>query len=182
MFIYNSICNPTRVVIIPILLAIALLANVAVADSPKLGRVLSQEEVNALPLHVFPDGTGLPDGTGNSTTGKPLYMQHCAACHGGQGEGGTANELVGDRASLTSEYPDRGIAAYWPHAPTLFEYIRRSMPPDEPASLTVDETYAIIAWLLELNGLIETGTTLDRDTLSAIDMPNRNGFIDSDSP
>ena len=86
-------------------------------------------------------------------------------------------ELVGDRSLLASQYSDKGVAVYWPWAPTLFEYIRRSMPPDAPYSLSVNETYAIVARVLELNGLIEAGQTLDAAVLSAIEMPNRDGFL-----
>lgn len=148
----------------------------AVVQAQDLGRVLSNEELELLPQHVFADGQGLPQGQGAAEHGFELYVQHCAACHGGRGEGGRALELVGDRSLLATEYPDRGIAVYWPYAPTLFEYIKRSMPPANPYSLTDDQVYAIIAALLVLNELIEPDQVVDAAFLSALDMPNRNGF------
>jgi len=85
-------------------------------------------------------------------------------------------ELVGDRSLLASEYPDRGIAVYWPYAPTLFEYIQRAMPPDKPYSLTANETYSVIARLLELNGLIDSDQQVNSAVLSTLQMPNKNNF------
>ena len=85
-------------------------------------------------------------------------------------------ELVGDRSLLASEFPDRGIAVYWPYAPTLFEYIQRAMPPNKPYSLNNDELYSVIARLLEMNGLIDTDQKVDAALLSSLQMPNRNNF------
>lgn len=159
------------------LLSLLLLAMHAWADNESgFGRELSEEEVAALPAHVFADGTGLPDGEGNADQGKPLYAQHCADCHGSVGQGGRALELVGDRTLLATDIPDKGIAVYWPYAPTLFEYVRRAMPPDKPYSLNVNEVYAIVAYLLELNGLADSGASVDAHYLSNLKMPNVNGF------
>jgi len=141
-----------------------------------LGRAMSTEEIAALPRHVFADGQGLPAGSGNATTGFKLFAQHCASCHGSAGEGGRALELVGDRSLLATEYPDRGIAVYWPYAPTLFEYIQRSMPPANPFSLSDDEVYAVIAALLVFNGLIPLEQEVDANVLADLQMPNRDGF------
>ena len=140
------------------------------------GRLLSKDQVAALPAHVFADGTGLPIGSGSAEQGKQLYSQHCADCHGNVGQGGRAVELVGDRTLLATDIPDRGIAVYWPFAPTLFEYVRRAMPPEKPYSLTVTEVYAIVAHLLELNGLSAPGEIVDAAYLSQLKMPNRDGF------
>lgn len=145
-------------------------------DTP--GRLLTESEIKNIDSHVWPDGVGLPEGRGSGAQGQKIYEQRCADCHGGRGEGGTALELVGDHESLATDFPDRGIAAMWPYAPTLFEYVRRAMPPQEPWSLSVDETYAVLAHLLELNGLLKAGTALDAATLAAIKLPNSNGFID----
>lgn len=129
-----------------------------------------------LPPIVFADGGGLPDGGGTARAGAALYAERCASCHGASGEGGRALELVGDRSLLASDYPDRGIAVHWPYAPPLYDYIRRAMPPDAPYSLGADEAYAIVARVLELNGLVEADTRVDAAVLGALRMPNRNGF------
>ena len=144
---------------------------------PNLGRELSAKEVLEIPAQVFADGKGLPAGSGTAAQGQALYNLRCAGCHGSKGEGGRAVELVGDRELLATEYPDRGIAVYWPFAPTLFEYIRRAMPPGEPYSLTADETYAVIARVLQLNDLLVGEPTVDAAFLSSLKLPNRDGFI-----
>ena len=151
--------------------------SVIAADiHPGLGRMMTEAELARLPQHVFADGRGLPPGTGSADRGEKIYASLCAGCHGSAGQGGSAMELVGDRALLATEYPDRGIAVYWPYAPTLFEYIKRAMPPDRPYSLSDDEVYSVIARVLELNGLIEAGQQVDAALLSTLRMPNRNNF------
>lgn len=178
-------CNvhPLRRLVIVFLLSFTLLCmaplTVGAADNALgLGRLLTGEEINKLLPPVFANGDGLPAGTGNVAQGEPLYQQQCAGCHGSQGEGGSALELVGDRALLATEYPDKGVAVYWPYASTLFNYIRRAMPPGQPYSLSVDDTYAVIAKVLQLNGLISADTTITNETLPGIAMPNLDGFID----
>ncbi|WP_157735667.1 c-type cytochrome [Granulosicoccus antarcticus] len=145
-------------------------------EGPALGQPLSDADKLDLPVHVFADGSGLPAGAGTATEGAILYARQCAACHGSQGQGGKAVELVGDRSLLVSEFPDRGIATFWPNAATLFEYVYRSMPPEQPASLSANELYAILAFVLELNDLLAPGDSLDAALLSTIEMPNRQGF------
>ena len=152
------------------------LTDTSQADVVNLGTELTARQVDALSQHVFADGTGLPDGSGTPEQGAVLYAAHCASCHGSTGMGGKALELVGDRSLLATDYPDRGIAVYWPHAPTLHEYINRSMPPEAPGMFSHDELYALIAHLLELNELIQKGVVLDRQLLSDIQLPNQHGF------
>jgi len=101
-----------------------------------------------------------------------LYQQHCASCHGAAGEGGRAVELVGDRALLNTDYPDKGVGVVWPYAPTLYAYIERSMPPDNTQAFTADEYYALVAYVLHLNALLPEGAMLDKEALAGIKMPN----------
>jgi len=129
-----------------------------------------------LPPLIFADGSGLPPGSGNARKGTGLYQTQCARCHGRNGEGGRALELVGDRETLISAWPDRGIGVSWPYAPPLFGYVRRAMPPDAPYSLSVDDTYSIVARVLELNALVDADTTVDAAFLSSLVMPNNDGF------
>ncbi len=100
-------------------------------QGPKLGQPMDPEDINGLPQHVRADGRGLPAGEGNAIEGGALYAQLCASCHGSRGQGGKALELVGDRSLLATEFPDRGIAVYWPNAPTLFDphYLSMSIAP-----------------------------------------------------
>lgn len=156
-------------------------AVMAAEALPGLGRMMTEAEVSQLPQHVFADGRGLPPGSGQADRGEEIYAALCAGCHGNVGQGGSAMELVGDRSLLATEYPDRGIAVYWPYAPTLFEYVKRAMPPDKPYSLSDDEVYSVIARVLELNGLIEAGQQVDAALLSTLQMPNRNNFRNSNT-
>lgn len=148
------------------------------------GSVYAQADVSSsadeLLATVFADGSGLPVGQGTAREGESLYRDQCAACHGGSGEGGSAVELVGDRATLGTEWPDRGIAVLWPYAPPLFDYVRRAMPPNAPYSLSVDETYAVVARVLELNALVESDEMVDANFLSSLVMPNVDGFKTAD--
>ena len=147
------------------------------AISPELGVELSDIEVDRFAKHIFSDGSGLPEGSGTAARGTLLYRDHCASCHGSVGQGGKALELVGDASLLATDYPDKGIAVYWPYAPTLFEYVDRSMPPATPGMFSVDELYSLIAYLLELNELIEPGAVVDPQLLADIEMPNKDGFV-----
>jgi len=171
MFTVNRPTNPVMATFFS-----AVLLTTA-GNAQQLGRELSSEEVGALTQHVFPDGTGLPAGSGTTVEGAKLFGEYCAQCHGGEGQGGAAMELVGDRSLLATEYPDKGVGVYWPYAPALFEYIQRSMPPNAPYSFTNNELYAIVARGLELNELIADGETLDAARLATIKMPNRDGFF-----
>ena len=145
-------------------------------QGPDLGQPISREAMHDFPRHVHADGNGLPAGEGNALEGAALYAQQCARCHGNRGQGGKAMELVGDRSLLATEFPDRGIAVFWPNASTLFEYVYRSMPPERPATFSANQVYAILAHVLELNELLAPGRSLNAATLSAIKMPNRDGF------
>jgi cytochrome c len=151
--------------------------SVSTEDVPVLGQALTADQRSALPVHVFADGEGLPPGEGTAEQGAQLYAQLCSGCHGSAGQGGRALELVGDRSLLNTEFPDRGIAVYWPNAPTLYEYIYRAMPPDKPASLDPEQMYSLIAYLLQLNDLLPEDGVMNAAVLRDIVMPNHAGFI-----
>ncbi|MTI63324.1 cytochrome c [Methylophaga sp.] len=127
-------------------------------------------------LTISPDGQGLPAGSGTASQGKHIFEQHCAACHGFGAIGGSAMPLVGEVGSLASEYPEKTVNSYWPFATTLFDYIRRSMPPSAPFSLNSNEIYALCAYILSQDGIIEADVELNAVTLPQVTMPNRNGF------
>ncbi len=160
-----------------IILSVSLPATgVAAPEGPHLGKALTAADLDGLDIHVFPDGTGLPEGRGNPEMGAQLYQGLCAACHGPNGTGGSAGELVG-RSPLNGPHPDQSVGNYWPYATTLYDFIRRSMPLNAPRSLSTDQVYALTAYILEINGLLAKGAVLDKKTLPAIQMPNRDGFI-----
>lgn len=156
-------------------------APAADADAgPGLGRPVRAESAARVNLNVYPDGRGLPAGRGDAVAGRALYATHCAACHGPAGRGGSAEELAGGSEPLTSEFPDRTIGLYWPHATTLFDLIRRAKPMTAPSRLSADEVYALTAYLLHENGLIGERDAMDAATLPKVRMPNRDGFVPVD--
>jgi len=151
--------------------------NAYAEEKPELGRSVSAKELSALENTVLPNGEGLPSGSGNSTDGKKLYQSHCLACHGVGGKGGNNNQLVGGHGSLSTKHPVQTVGSYWPFATTLYSYIHRAMPYPSPGSLTDDEVYAVTAYILFMNNIIEKDTVLNASNLPKIKMPNRDNII-----
>jgi len=162
-------------------LLIGLSGQAAPAGSPALGQPVTAEDLSRLAISVFPDGAGLPPGRGTATDGQALFQTKCAGCHGLRGSGGSADELAGGAHGLRGEPPDKTVGTYWPYATTLFDYIRRAMPADAPRSLSDDEVYALTAYVLSLNGIVDSAASLDAPTLTKVTMPNRDGFIRIDA-
>lgn len=151
----------------------------AAGASPRLGQPIEATAAARADGTVFADGRGLPPGRGSAADGRWVYEQQCLACHGPEGSGGSSGRLVSRAASGpgAAARPDRTIGAYWPYATTLFDYIRRAMPLDRPGSLADDEVYALTAYLLQLGGIVGPHEELNAETLAAVRMPNREGFI-----
>lgn len=157
-------------------LVIGAAGNVYADQTPELGRVLTQAEVQALDFTVLPNGDGLPVGSGNAVAGRMVYQQHCVACHGVDGKEGLNDRLAGGHGSLDSAQPVKTLGSFWPYATTVFDYVRRAMPYTAPGSLASDEVYALTAYLLHINGVIEEAKVLDAQSLPSIKMPNRDNF------
>ena len=147
-----------------------------------VGRAPTADEIKAWDVTIPPDGHGLPPGRGTAVLGKTVYTTRCASCHGAKGDDGKYDPLVGGRGTLATAKPVKTIGSYWPYATTLWSYINRSQPFDEPGSLTHDQVYAVTAYLLYLNGVIAENDVLDARTLPAVKMPNRDGFIPDNRP
>ena len=90
--------------------------------------------------------------------------------------------MVGGIGSMTKSPRVLTPGSMYPYAPVLFDYVRRAMPMDRPQSLTDDETYAVSAYILHLNGLIPADAVMGPDTLAKVQMPNRNAFMVDDRP
>jgi S-disulfanyl-L-cysteine oxidoreductase SoxD len=147
------------------------------AGHVRLGQPISEANLQGWDLIVEPDGGGLPSGSGTAAQGQLVYDQQCAACHGQQGEGVPGvPKLVG--GSTTSTPPNLTVGSYWPYASTVFDYVRRAMPPTTPKSLSNDEVYQVVAYLLSMNGIVEDDFVLDKNSFREVQMPNRDGFID----
>ena len=158
-----------------LLVALLLAASGAQAETPHLGQPLSAEQRAALPHSVYPDGRGLPAGQGTVANGQAIYAARCQSCHGERGRGGSGGALISS-GLLTGPEPDPAVNNYWPYATTLWDFTRRAMPMNAPGSLSVDDTYAVTAYLLHLSGLIAADGRLDAHSLPAVRMPNREGF------
>lgn len=148
-----------------------------IQEGPDLGQPATAEEVAALSINVFPDGRGLPEGSGSVSQGASIYQSRCIVCHGANGLGDSAEPLAGAEMGLTDEWPEKTIGTYWPYATTLFDFTRRSMPMTEPGSLNDNETYALTAYLLYLNNIVAEDAVLNKETLMQVKMPNVDGFI-----
>jgi S-disulfanyl-L-cysteine oxidoreductase SoxD len=159
--------------------ALFALASPAFAQqSPNLGKPISAEDLASWDISIGPDGAGLPSGSGTVKQGEAVFMAKCQACHGEKGAGTPNDRLVGGQGSLPGDKPPvKTIGSYWPYATTLFDYIRRAMPFNESKSLTSDEVYGVVAYLLNLNGAIPEGETMNAQSLPKVMMPNREGFV-----
>lgn len=148
------------------------------------GHAPSAAELAAVDIDVGPGGDALPAGSGSAAQGKTLYATQCAGCHGVKGEGvAKFPPLIGrDSASDKFEFGQqpalvKTIGNYWPHAYTLFDYIRRAMPHGGAGRLTDSENYAVTAWLLAANKVIPDTATLDAEKLRAVKMPAADRFV-----
>jgi cytochrome c len=147
-----------------------------------IGRPATAAEIAALDIDVGPDGAGLPPGRGTSADGAPIYGTRCAACHGKTGKEGPNDVLVGripgDAFPFAKDpRAPKTIGSYWPYATTVFDYIRRAMPPDRPGSLHDDEVYALVAFLLAQNELIPPDAVIDAASLPKVRMPAHDHFV-----
>ncbi len=157
--------------------ALAVFAGVALAQTPNLGEPISEEEIAAWNIDILPDGTGLPPGSGTAAQGAPVYTAKCAACHGLNLEGGISLALSGGGPLTDGIDTVKTIKNFWPVSTTLFDYTRRAMPWLTPRTLTDDEVYALTAYLLAFNDIIDEDEVMNANTLPAVVMPNADGFI-----
>ena len=151
-----------------------------------VGTAVSDSELVAWDLDVSPNGAGLPQGRGTVTEGASVYAAKCASCHGASGEGTLTGPMLVGREPADSFRFGRDpklvktVGNYWPYATTLFDYVRRAMPITAPGSLANSEVYAVVAYLLAQNGVIERTAVMDSSTLAAVKMPARDRFVRDD--
>ena len=150
----------------------------------KFGQPIAEADIAPWNIDVrTPDGVGLPPGSGSVADGKKIYDAKCLSCHGPDAKGGPVyGAMVGGIGSFTTNTRVLTPGSMYPYAPILFDYIRRAMPMDRPLTLTNNEVYALSAYLLNLNGLVPANAVMDAKSLTAVQMPNRNGFIVDDRP
>ena len=162
-----------------VLLALVLCAGSAFAEAPNLGKPVDPASIAAWDISLHPDGAGLPAGSGTPAEGARIYAAKCATCHGQDGKGGAVSPtpLIGGGPITDISASMKTISNFWPYATTVFDYIRRAMPWQQPMTLTNDEVYALTAYILAANKLIGENDTLSAETLPKVRMPNRDGFI-----
>ena len=160
-----------------------------------------QKRIMAQDISISPTSINLPKGNGTVEMGEKVYQTKCLSCHGTQGKAEALDQkieslrggqnsikviafesLAGGLGSLSSEMPIRSVGSFWPHATTLFDYIRRAMPYFEPQSLTDEEAYAVTAYILFINNIINKDYEINAESLQNINMPNKAGFINSWGP
>lgn len=161
------------------MLSLSLIVPAQAADRVfNLGKLATSEEVAGWDIDVRPDGLGAPVGMGNAIDGEEVYIDRCAACHGDFGEAvDNWPVLVGGEDTLESDDPVKTTGSYWPYASTMYDYIYRAMPFGEAQSLTHDETYQIVAFLLYMNEIIDDDFEVSHENIGTIEMPNRDGFF-----
>src|SRR5215831_17805353 len=140
-----------------IALALLLGASVtAVAQSPTfgVGRPATSEDIRDLGSAIAPDGTGLPKASGSVAEGRAVFALRCAKCHGPKGEGDVGPTLVGGRDTLRTPRPLKTVGSFWPYATTVWDYVNRAMPFDEPGLLKPPEVYAVVGYILNMNGIV----------------------------
>jgi len=157
-------------------------ASTSTSDGPLgIGRVALPEEVAAWDLDVRPDGHGLPVGSGNVADGDEMFQDYCAVCHGVFAEGvGNWPKLAGGVDTLDRDDPLKTVGSYWPHLSTAWDYVNRSMPFGNAQSLSADEVYAITAYILYSNDLVEDDFVLSNENFSEVTLPNEGGFVIDD--
>jgi len=161
--------------------AALMLASPAAGEKLGLGRAALPEEIAAWDFDVRPDGVGLPVGSGDVMTGETLYVESCASCHGDFGEAvGRWPVVAGGQGSLTGQRPVKTVGSYWPYLSTVYDYVHRAMPFGAAGSLSDDEVYAVTAYLLYLNDLVDEDFTLSNENFAELQMPNAAAFYMDD--
>jgi mono/diheme cytochrome c family protein len=160
------------------LAALLLGSSLALAEDRKLGTPITEADIKAWNITVLPDGTNLPAGNGTAAEGAKIFAEKCMACHGEGGKGGPFATLVSDAPLKGNgiEAP-KTIKNFWANATTVYDYIRRAMPWPEPRTLSNEEVYSLVAYILASNKIIEADVEMNAQTLPKVKMPNRDNFI-----
>lgn len=178
-------------------LSVALVSVSAFAQTAKsslvgIGRTATPAEIKAWDIDVRPDFKGLPAGSGSVAKGQDVWEAKCASCHGVFGEstevftpiaGGTTKKDIetGRVANLSRlDYPQRTTLMKVATVSTLWDYINRAMPWTNPKTLTVEEVYAVTAFILNLGEIVPEDFVLSDKNIAEVQkrMPNRNGMTE----
>ena len=169
---WSSTCTLSALVLAGLMLPGTIVLAQDASSASSLGRPPTEAELRD--TLVGPDGVDLPPGRGAAVDGAMVFDRRgCATCHGPTGTEGPSIALVGGQVTSFSNY---WPISHWPFAPSVWDYIHRVMPYDRPGILTVDETYAVTAFLLYRNGIIEEDDVMDAESLPLVEMPHRNDY------
>ena len=161
--------------------AVFAITGPAFAEKFGLGRPALLAEVAAWDWDINALGEGLPSGSGDALVGEEIFAEKCAACHGDFAEGiDNWPKLAGGADTLNHEDPLKTVGSYWPHLTTAYDYIKRSMPYGNAGTLNDDEVYAIVAYILYSNDLIDDDFVLSDENFMEFEMPNAAGFVVDD--
>jgi S-disulfanyl-L-cysteine oxidoreductase SoxD len=169
------------------LLIVVGMCQVGSAQSPTygVGRAPTADELRAWDISISPTGKELPQGRGTAKEGAQIYVKKgCSGCHAPAGSGGNAPMLIKPSAPPTRTGPclspciseSNVMGLHAPHATVIWDYINRGMPLGKEGSLTPDEVYALTAFLLFKNGVIQEDDVMDAQSLPKVNMPNREGY------
>ncbi|MEY3509603.1 MAG: Cytochrome c-552 precursor [Pseudomonadota bacterium] len=176
--------------------AVALTGAVHAQNQPwhDLGRAATPAEVKAWDIDVRPDFKGLPKGAGSVSMGETVWIAKCSSCHGDFGEsnevftpiiGGTTKKDIetGRVAALVegapSKAPQKTTIMKVATLSTIWDYINRAMPWNNPKTLTPDEVFGVTAYLLSLAEIVPADFVLSDKNIAEVQkrMPNRNGMV-----
>jgi len=167
-----------------VLLALATPALAQKKESPRqygIGHAATLAQIAGWDIDVRPDGEGAPPGHGSVKAGEKVYMEKCAGCHGEFGESaGRWPQLAQGKGTLASADPVKTVGSYYPYLSSVFDYIRRAMPFGDAQSLSNDDLYAVTAYVLNLNDIVDDNFVLSKQTWPSVKMPNEGGFYDDD--
>lgn len=155
-------------------ICLGLIAGSGRAD-PALGTAITDAELAHLNTTIYPDGAGLPVGSESVQAGAAIYREQCVICHGddGRGDMGVGVPGVAGKPLYGSDWT---TGSAWPYASSIFDFIRRGMPPYNPKELSDEEVYAVTAYILHMNGLLDEEASVDQDSLPQVYMPSRDYF------
>lgn len=143
------------------------------------GRTATETDIRKLDIDVRPDGKGLPEGSGTVAIGRKVYALKCENCHGSNNVNGIYQRLFPHTIPDSSK-GQKLIGNYWPYATTLYDYINRAMPFNQPGSLTKEEVYSVTAYLLYMNKLWPEHKVIQKNNLAQVVMPAHDRFVPDD--
>src|SRR5204862_6371794 len=158
---------------VALVLALVLGSGAALAQTPRLGKPISEADIKAGDIAVMPDGTGLPPGSGTAVQGARVFAEKCSACHGEGGKGSplAPAPLFGGAPLTSGSETPKTIGNFFGYSTIVFDFVRRAMPFSQPRTLTGDAVYPATAYILWLNKIIGETAATDTRTLPQVKMP-----------